>query len=283
MSAEKINSIDKSVEDYLAEGHTPMMAQFHATKSRYPDSLLFYRMGDFYELFYDDAIKAAATLDITLTKRGKNQGDDIPMCGVPWHAHENYLAKLIKAGFKVAICEQVETPEEAKKRGGHKALVKRDVVRVVTSGTLTEDNLLNSNENNYIASITYMNNQVGIAWLDISTGAFQIQTADTSELTSILERINPSEILIGEHLLNDNNLDHAWDVYGERFTVKPAYMFDSSANETRLKDFFKIDALETQGIENRTEISAAGALIDYICQTQIEQNSLYFKTGKDSR
>lgn len=126
------NAAVKTVEDYIADGHTPMMAQFHATKTQYPNALLFYRMGDFYELFYDDAIQAAQILDITLTKRGKNQGDDIPMCGVPWHSHETYLAKLIKAGCKVAICEQVETPEEAKARGGHKALVRRDVVRVVT-------------------------------------------------------------------------------------------------------------------------------------------------------
>lgn len=273
MSAEQVVSKEtrKTVEDYLEDGHTPMMAQFHETKDRYPDALLFYRMGDFYELFYDDAIKAAETLDITLTKRGKNQGDDIPMCGVPWHSHESYLAKLIKAGFKVAICEQIETPEEAKKRGGHKALVKRDVVRVVTSGTVTEDHLLSSNENNYVASISYMNGEVGVAWLDLSTGNFQVQHNSPTDLSSTLERINPSEILIGEHLLNDSSLDQAWDLFGERFTAKPEYIFDSAANETRLKEFFKIDALETQGIENRTEISAAGALIDYIKQTQIEQ------------
>lgn len=255
----------------MAEGHTPMMAQYHATKERYPDALLFYRMGDFYELFYDDAILAAETLDITLTKRGKNQGDDIPMCGVPWHSHESYLAKLIKSGFKVAICEQVETPEEAKKRGGHKALVKRDVVRVVTSGTLTEDHLLNADENNYIAAISYIANDVGVAWLDLSTGTFQVQTCTPADLTSVLERINPSEVLLGEHLLNNDHLDQAWDVFGDRFTVKPEYVFDSAVNENRLKDFFKIDALDAHGIENRAEISAAGSLIDYIKQTQIEQ------------
>jgi hypothetical protein len=115
---------------------TPMMTQYMAVKEQYPDCLVFYRMGDFYELFFDDAIKASAALDITLTKRG-SKGEDVPMCGVPWHSHENYLARLIKLGHKVAICEQVETPEEAKQRGGYKALVRRDVVRVVTQGTLT--------------------------------------------------------------------------------------------------------------------------------------------------
>ena len=275
MSAELIESSpvkeQKSIEDFLAEGHTPMMAQYHVTKLKYPDALLFYRMGDFYELFFDDAIQAAQTLDITLTKRGKNQGDDIPMCGVPWHSHESYLAKLIKAGFKVAICEQVETPEEAKKRGGHKALVRRDVVRVVTSGTLTEDHLLASNENNYIASVSFIGGEVGFAWLDLSTGLFQVQSSTPSDLTSVMERVNPSEILIGEHLLNDDQLDQAWDIYGERFTVKPEYLFDSSINEQRLKDFYQIEALEAQGIEGRANISAAGALIDYLKQTQIEQ------------
>ncbi|MCB9964069.1 MAG: DNA mismatch repair protein MutS [Rhodospirillales bacterium] len=248
-----------------------MMAQYHATKDSYPDCLLFYRMGDFYELFYDDAIKASEALDITLTRRGKNQGDDIPMCGVPWHAHESYLAKLIKAGFKVAICEQVETPEEAKARGGHKALVRRDVVRVVTSGTLTEDNLLDSHENNYMAAISYMGGEVGVAWLELSTGTFQVQTCEPGTLPSVLERLNPSEILIGEHLLDNDTLDSAWDTYGDKFTVKPEYLFDFQANDRRLKEFFKIEALDTQGIHRRSEISAAGALIDYVRQTQIAQ------------
>ena len=132
----------KTAEDFMEDGHTPMMAQYHELKQNYPDTLLFYRMGDFYELFFDDAEKAASILDITLTQRGKNQGEKIPMCGVPYHSHDPYLAKLIKAGLKVAICEQTETPAEAKKRGGSKALVQRDVVRVVTAGTLTEDQLI---------------------------------------------------------------------------------------------------------------------------------------------
>ena len=128
---------------------TPMMEQYWNLKDQYEDCLLFYRMGDFYELFADDAVTAADILDITLTARGAKKGDGIPMCGVPFHSCEGYLAKLIKAGYKVAICEQTETPEEAKARGGYKALVNRDVVRVVTQGTLTEDNLLDKNTNNY--------------------------------------------------------------------------------------------------------------------------------------
>ena len=138
----------KTTEDYLAEGHTPMMAQYHMLKERHPGCLLFYRMGDFYELFFDDAIIAAEILDITLTKRGKNQENEIPMAGVPFHSYEPYLAKLIRAGHKVAICEQTETPDEAKERvkkegkPASKALVNREVVRIVTQGTLMEDHLL---------------------------------------------------------------------------------------------------------------------------------------------
>ncbi|HEY8189448.1 MAG TPA: DNA mismatch repair protein MutS, partial [Micavibrio sp.] len=140
----------KTHDDFVADGHTPMMAQYLAVKARYPDCLVFYRMGDFFELFFEDAIKASETLDITLTRRGKTQGDEIPMCGVPAHSFDAYLARLIRSGFKVAICDQTETPEQAKKRGGSKALVQRDVVRVVTQGTLTEDALLDARENNYL-------------------------------------------------------------------------------------------------------------------------------------
>ena len=143
----------KTSGDFAADGHTPMMAQYLAVKARYPDCLVFYRMGDFFELFFDDAIKASETLDITLTRRGKTQGDEIPMCGVPAHSFDPYLAKLIRCGFKVAICDQTETPEEAKKRGGSKALVNRDVIRVVTQGTLTEDTLLDARENNYLSAL----------------------------------------------------------------------------------------------------------------------------------
>ena len=132
---------------------TPMMAQYLAIKEETPDSLLFYRMGDFYELFFDDAVKAAEALDITLTKRGQHDGEPIPMAGVPVHSHESYLARLIRAGFKVAVCEQTEDPAEAKKRAGAKALVKREVVRLVTPGTLTEDTLLEARANNFLAAV----------------------------------------------------------------------------------------------------------------------------------
>ena len=156
------------VED--ARRISPMMDQYLAVKARHPDHLLFYRMGDFYELFFEDAAKAAAALNIALTKRGKHKGQDIPMCGVPAHSHESYLAKLIQAGFKVAVCEQMEDPAEAKKRGS-KSVVRRDVIRVVTRGTLTEDALLDARDHNYLASLAEAAGGLGLAWIDVSTGA----------------------------------------------------------------------------------------------------------------
>lgn len=179
-----------------------MMAQYHALKRQYQGCLLFYRMGDFYELFYEDALIASSVLDITLTKRGKNQGDDIHMCGVPYHACEPYLARLIKAGYNVAICEQIETPEQARQRAKaegksvSKSLVTRDVVRVVTPGTLTEENLLDSRQNNFLCALHEENGTFGLAWLDLSTGSLKVQDTTYESLNSTLERISPSEVLI---------------------------------------------------------------------------------------
>lgn len=190
------------VEHFLTLGHTPMMAQYHKIKAQHPNCLLFYRMGDFYELFHEDALIASEILDITLTKRGKTQGEEIHMCGVPYHACEPYLAKLIKSGQKVAICEQTETPEQAKERTkregkpASKSLVRREVVRIVTQGTLNEDHLLDSRENNYLCCLCDVGDQIGLAWADVSTGAFEVQTLEPIAIKSALERINPAEILL---------------------------------------------------------------------------------------
>ncbi|CAG0907153.1 unnamed protein product, partial [Cyprideis torosa] len=176
--AEELSETSRGASGFGSTGHTPMMAQYLNLKQQYPDCLLFYRMGDFYEMFFDDAIQASQTLDITLTKRGKTEGTDIPMCGIPFHSYEPYMAKLIQAGFKVAICEQSETPDQAKARAkregkpASKTLVHRDVVRVFTQGTLTEDNLLDARENNYLAALSEIAGQYGLAWLEISTGDF---------------------------------------------------------------------------------------------------------------
>ena len=258
----------KTPEELIAEGHTPMMAQYYSIKARYPDALLFYRMGDFYELFHEDAETAAAILDITLTKRGKTQGTDISMCGVPFHSYEPYLARLIRAGHKVAICEQTETPDEAKARAkkegkpASKALVNRDVVRVVTQGTLTEDSLLNARENNYLSALSHVGGQAALAWLQLSTGEFYVQAIDEHGAAAALERINPGELLIPDDWNNDLAIN-------SQLSTQPRSLFDSENARLRLEKLFGVETLESFGGFSRAEISAAGALIDYVERTQL--------------
>src|SRR5205809_3045174 len=172
---------------------SPVMLQYHEIKRAHPGCLLFFRMGDFYELFFEDAVAAASALDIALTKRGRHNGADIPMCGVPVHTAEAYLARLIRAGFKVAICDQVEDAAEARRRG-NRGPVKRAVVRVVTAGTLTEDGLLDARRHNYLAGIADAAGELGLAWLDLSTGAFSLMPSAESSLAADLARIMPGEI-----------------------------------------------------------------------------------------
>src|SRR5881227_3594316 len=179
---------------------SPVMLQYHEIKRAHPGCLLFFRMGDFYELFFDDAVAAARTLDIALTKRGRHDGADIPMCGVPVHTAEAYLARLIRAGFKVAICDQIEDPAEARRRGG-KGPVRRAVTRVVTAGTLTEEGLLDARRHNYLAGIAEAGGEIGLAWLDMSTGAFELMPTGEPTLAGDLARLMPSEILLAERML----------------------------------------------------------------------------------
>ncbi len=246
---------------------TPMMAQYTEVKRQYPDCLLFYRMGDFYELFHDDAIKASAALDITLTKRG-SKGEDVPMCGVPWHSHEAYLARLIRMGYKVALCEQVETPEEAKQRGGYKALVRRDVIRVVTQGTLTEDTLLEKNSNNYLSALVEIGGSFGFAWLDLSTGDFTLQPVPLKDLGATLARVEPGEILVSERLTQNEKLFEILADWKTVLTVQPHSRFDSENARKRLEAMFGVATLDSFGGFSRAEITAAGALIDYVELTQ---------------
>ncbi len=249
-------------------GLTPMMAQYTEIKQQYPDCLLFYRMGDFYEMFFDDAVTASAALDITLTKRGSSGGDDIPMCGVPWHSHEAYLERLIRKGHKVAICEQTETPDEAKKRGGYKALVRREVVRVVTQGTLTEDNLLDRDRNNYLCALARTGKTLGLSWLDLSTGEFMMQPAESGSLAAALERLAAGEILIPDALAQDEEFYDLWADYKTRLTIQPNSRFDSENALKRLQNLFGVATLESFGGFCRAEIAAAGALVDYAELTQ---------------
>src|SRR6202046_4057499 len=179
---------------------TPMMEQYLEIKAGHPGLLLFYRMGDFYELFFEDAEIASKTLGIVLTKRGKHQGMDIPMCGVPVERSEDYLHRLISAGHRVAVCEQTENPAAARARG-NKSVVSRGVVRLVTPGTLTEDTLLDAKANNYLLAIARARGfsggaRVGVAWIDISTSEFMVTECSTMELTATLARINPNEVIV---------------------------------------------------------------------------------------
>ncbi|MBI1212498.1 MAG: DNA mismatch repair protein MutS [Alphaproteobacteria bacterium] len=244
-----------------------MMAQYLAIKRAHEGYLLFYRMGDFYELFFDDAVQASAALDIALTKRGKHQGADIPMCGVPVHSAESYLHTLIAKGFKVAVCEQTEDPAEAKKRGG-KAVVARDVKRIVTPGTLTEDELLDARRHNYLAAVARVGGTVGLAWADMSDGGFHVCAVDDATLGHALARIEPAELLVPDALTNDEAIAALVKDLGPRATLWPAIKFDSTAGERAIKAQFKVAALDAFGAFSRAEIAAAGAVLAYLELTQ---------------
>src|SRR4051812_23934994 len=246
---------------------TPVMAQYHEIKSAHPGVLLFFRMGDFYELFFDDAIAAAGALDIALTKRGKQDGADIPMCGVPVHAADSYLARLIRAGFKVAICEQIEDPAEARRRGS-KGPVKRAVVRVVTAGTLTEDGLLDARRHNYLAGIAEASGELGVAWLDLSTGAFSLAPSSDAALGADLARIMPGEILVPERVLARPALFELFGEWKAALTPLANPRFDSESARPRLEQFYGVKGLDGFGQFGRAEIAAAGALVDYVALTQ---------------
>jgi len=250
---------------------TPMMQQYWEVKNRHSDTLLFYRMGDFFELFYDDAVIAARDLEITLTRRGKQEGADIPMCGVPVHSHELYLAKLIQKGHKVAICEQLESPEAAKKRGA-KGPLQRDVVRIVTPGTLTEDGLLPTNRHNFLVALSPITKgQLGIATIDVSTGLFTVETTTPKGLASALGRIDPAEIVLPDPLLQDPEAFEVLALWKKQLSPLPGARFDLENGRKRLQDFYAVQALDAFGDLSDPELRAAGAIIDYLHITQKQQ------------
>ena len=250
-----------------AAAATPMMVQYLEIKRAHPDALLFYRMGDFYEMFFADAEQAAAALDITLTKRGKHLGEDIPMCGVPVHASESYLSRLIRKGFRVAVCEQTEDPAAAKKRGS-KSVVRREVVRVVTPGTLTEEALLDARRHNYLAAVGDAGGEIGLAWLDVSTGAFFAQPVPTSGLAAALARIEPGELLVSERLAARTEFADLFADFRDLLAPLPDSRFDSEAARRRLEDVFGVKALDGFGDFGRAEVSACGAVVGYVELTQ---------------
>ena len=254
----------------VAPAPSPVMVQYHEIKRAHPGCLLFFRMGDFYELFFDDAVAAAQALDIALTKRGRHEGADIPMCGVPVHTAEAYLARLIRAGFKVAICDQIEDPAEARRRGA-KGPVRRAVIRVVTGGTITEEGLLDARRHNYLAGLAEAGGEIGLAWLDLSTGSFAAAPTSEAALTGDLARLSPGEVLLPERMLARPKLFELFAEWKPALTPLPNARFESEGARHRLEKFYGVGALDGFGNFSRAELAAAGALVDYVGLTQLDR------------
>src|SRR5918993_2278969 len=240
---------------------TPMMAQYLEIKAANPDCLLFYRMGDFYELFFDDAEVASRALGIVLTKRGKHQGADIRMCGVPIERADDYLQRLIGLGHRVAVCEQTEDPAEARKRGA-KSVVRRDVVRLVTPGTITEDRLLDPGRANLFLAIARRRVSdtawcYGLAAVDISTGRFLLSETDGTGLAAEVARLEPREILLPDSIYEDAELSALWRETKSAVTPLPRDGLDPASAERRLKEYFGVSTLDAFGTFGRAEVTAA--------------------------
>src|SRR6201999_4396913 len=260
-------STDAQAPAEPAAGVTPMMEQYLEIKAAHPGLLLFYRMGDFYELFFEDAEIASKTLGIVLTKRGKHQGMDIPMRGVPVERSEDYLHRLIGAGHRVAVCEQTENPAEAKARG-NKSVVRRGVVRLVTPGTLTEDTLLDTRANNYLLAIARMRgssgaDRLGLAWIDISTSEFIVTECAVTELAATLARINPNEIIVTDALYGDTDVGPTLPEW-PAVTPLTRDVFDSSTAERRLCGYFAVATMDWLSAVSRLGGTPARAAATYI-------------------
>lgn len=272
-AAEVLNVAELASEESRASA-TPMMEQYIEIKANNPGSLLFYRMGDFYELFFEDAVEASRALGITLTKRGQHMGQEIPMCGVPVHASDDYLQRLIGLGFRVAVCEQIEDPAEAKRRGS-KSVVKRDVVRLVTPGTITEEKLLSPSESNYLMALARVRGgtepQLALAWIDISTGVFRLAETDAARLLADISRIDPSELIVADALFQDPEIRPVFDVLGRVVVPQPAVLFDSAAAEGRITRYFGVKTLDGFGSFSRAEMAAAAAAVAYVEKTQFAE------------
>lgn len=254
---------------------TPMMEQFVEIKAANPGSLLFYRMGDFYELFFEDAEIASRALGIALTKRGKHLGQDIPMCGVPFHAADDYLQKLIRLGHRVSVCEQLENPAEAKKRG-NKSVVRRGVVRLVTPGTITEEKLLDPSKSNHLCALASIRvsedkQALALAWIDMSTGAFQTTTTDVQKLAADIARIDPSELILSQNLYDQKHLSHDYTNSTLAVTPLPPNLFDSASAVRQLCQYFEVKSVEGFGQFEKVELAAAAAILAYVEKTQIAE------------
>src|SRR5215475_13536108 len=266
---------------------TPMIAQYLEIKSANANCLLFYRMGDFYELFFEDASIASRALGIALTKRGKHLGEDIPMCGVPVVAADDYLQRLIAGGHRVAVCEQIEAPAEARKRGP-KAVVRRDVVRLVTPGTLTEETLLDARTHNFLTALFRAPERDGseptyaLASLDISTGELVASSVRSSDLAGEIARLKPGEVLAGDDIAGDAELRRLIHEAGAALTPAPRAHFDSLRGERALKQRLGVATLEAFGEFSRAELAALGGLLTYVEITQVGRAPLLRPPRKEN-
>lgn len=263
----------KEVAEKQMHKTTPMMEQYIEIKAAYPDVLLFYQMGDFYELFFQDAIQAANSLKITLTKRGKYLGEDIPMCGVPVHACHDYLQKLISLGYRVALCEQAESPMEAKKRG-YKSVVKRRVVRLVTPSTLTEAQLLDPQQSNYFVTLGYdeKTQSYAISWVDISTGIFGVAPSSFDHLLTDLMRYEPKEIIISDAFSQNPAYANLLKILGRLVIFEPQSYFDAKAAVNRILSFYNVFSLDSFSPFTNAELSAISSALAYVQKTQLDQH-----------
>ena len=253
---------------------TPMMQQYLEVKSRHKEYLLFYRMGDFYELFFEDAIEASSALGIALTKRGKLNDEDIPMCGVPAHASQNYLSRLIKQGFKIAIAEQIENKEKESEIIKKQKIFYRDVVRIITPGTIIDDNLLESKSNNHLLSISFFEGDFSISWTDMTTGTLKLQRITGSnsieELFEAVCRVEPEEIIISDRFEKMKFLSSKFSIFDTKISKVPDQYFDVDSNKIKIKNFFNKSFLESFGQLGTSDISSLGSLINYLELTQKE-------------
>ncbi|HOI55959.1 MAG TPA: DNA mismatch repair protein MutS, partial [Phycisphaerae bacterium] len=244
---------------------TPAMQQYKQMKARYPETILFFRMGDFYEMFYDDARVASKVLGLALTTRSKDSGNPIPLAGIPYHAVDSYLAKMIRAGHRVAICEQIEDPKQAK------GVVRRDVVRVVTPGTLTDESMLDDREANYLAAVCPDGPRAGVAWVDLSTGKFWCHDTTAAGACDEMARLGPAECLLPEQIVEHDAATTARlrTAAASPVVKRPDYLFDPDDAQRRLKEHFAVASLDGFGVADMPlGVRAAAAVLQYLEETQ---------------
>ena len=246
---------------------TPMMEQYLNIKSKYKNILVFYRLGDFYELFYNDAKVASKILGIVLTKRRNKKSTNIPMCGIPHHSSTNYINKLLKLKYSVAICEQLETPEEAKKRS-RKSIIKREVVKIFTPGTIVEENFLNTYESNFLMSISSLKNIWSISWIELSTGDFYTIKCSKNNIKNEIVRIRPKEIIVNENFKKDKNFIRFLKTFNIYITYKLPIFFDYYTCYKRIIKFYKINSLKGFNNFHFSQIISSGLIIEHILYTQ---------------